>query len=170
MLFPGDAGTRERAYLMERQAGELDVDVLKASNHGANSGMNGRVGGKSWMDYVKPSTVVISVAGTGSAGLPHDAAMSAYETVGTDHIHCTSATARLGSSHRRTGGIASNTSSSPTTLAGADRIPTATIPISGMRATPNASTPVRSGAHEELSVAEALHQSPSRMALQGGND
>ena len=35
MLFPGDAGTRERAFLMGRQAGELDVDVLKASNHGA---------------------------------------------------------------------------------------------------------------------------------------
>jgi competence protein ComEC len=90
MLFPGDAGRKERVFLMEGQAEELDVDVLKASNHWANAGVNGKVGGKTWMEYVTPSAVVISVAGAGSSGLPHRAAMQAYETVGADHIHCTS--------------------------------------------------------------------------------
>jgi len=90
MLFPGDAGTKERVFLMEGQAEELDVDVLKASNHGAISGVNGRAGGKTWMETVTPSAVVISVAGWRGSGLPHEAAMDAYETVGGDHIHCTS--------------------------------------------------------------------------------
>lgn len=90
MLFPGDAGRKERAFLMEHQPKQLDVDVLQASNHGAYSGVNGRVGGKSWMDYVKPSTVVISVGAGRSSGLPQDAAMREYETVGADRIHCTS--------------------------------------------------------------------------------
>jgi competence protein ComEC len=90
MLFPGDAGTKERTFLMSQQGDDLDVDVLKASNHGASNGATGRVGGKTWMEYVDPTSVVISVGGDKASGLPQDAAMKEYEAVGADHIHCTS--------------------------------------------------------------------------------
>ena len=61
-----------------------DADVLKASHHGSFNGANGTVDGKTWMDFVTPEDVVISV-------LANSEAMTAYENVvGGDNIHCTS--------------------------------------------------------------------------------
>jgi len=89
MLFPGDAERKERIFLMSQQPDDLDVDVLKASNHGSSSGVTGSSGGKTWMEHVDPSAVVISVGGARSGSLPHSSAMKEYEAVGADHIHCT---------------------------------------------------------------------------------
>jgi beta-lactamase superfamily II metal-dependent hydrolase len=65
MLFAGDAETEEGEWLMEHHPDQLDVEVLKASHHGAINGVDGqiRVTGengdedvRSWLDVVSPMT------------------------------------------------------------------------------------------------------------------
>ena len=89
MLFAGDAETDQREWLMKHHSRQLDVDVLKASHHGARNGVDGMVAEQSWLDIVAPDDVVISAGRKNSHGHPHSGAMTAYEKLGEANIHCT---------------------------------------------------------------------------------
>lgn len=90
MLFTGDAETEQRTWLMEHHPDLLDVDVLKASHHGAINGADGFHGTRSWIEYVDPLAVVISANGR-SHGHPNARAVRIYErsTRGRGWVHCT---------------------------------------------------------------------------------
>ena len=75
---------------MANHAAALDVDILKASHHGSSNGADGSVDGKTWMEFVDPDDVVISVLPNSPHGHPNDDAMDAYEVLAAKDIHCTS--------------------------------------------------------------------------------
>ena len=88
MLFTGDSETEQREWLMRHHASLLDMDVLKASHHGAENGADGSVGARSWLETVSSEDVVISAGRDNDYGHLHDAAMDVYETPGHGNVHC----------------------------------------------------------------------------------
>ncbi len=91
MLFPGDAETEERTWLMENHSDLLDTTVLKASHHGSGNGADGNVDGESWIEHVDPMAVVLTAGEASRFGHPHTEAMDTYEGhVGTNRVYCTS--------------------------------------------------------------------------------
>jgi competence protein ComEC len=86
MLFTGDAETEERDWLVTNHASLLDVDVLKASHHGAENGVS-----QSWLDAVTPARVVISAGVNANHRHPRLDAVNAYiAAVGqASRVYCT---------------------------------------------------------------------------------
>ena len=70
MLFPGDAETEERTWLMENHSDLLDTTVLKASHHGSGNGADGNVDGESWIEHVDPMAVVLTAGEASRFGHP----------------------------------------------------------------------------------------------------
>ena len=61
------------------------------AHHGSRNGVDGTVNGKSWLDFVAPEAVVISVHINSRHKHPHPEAVDAYESaVGHKDVHCTS--------------------------------------------------------------------------------
>jgi len=91
MLFTGDSETDQRTWLMENHPEMLDVDVLKASHHGSINGVDGSVGGKTWMQHVNPRAVILTAGEGNTHGHPDPEAMDIYEpAVGLNKVYCTS--------------------------------------------------------------------------------
>jgi competence protein ComEC len=84
MLFPGDAETRQRNWLISSYGAGLDSDVLKASHHGANNGTN-----DNWLQTVTPSHVIISAGVNASYGHPQANAVNAYLAATDNKVYCT---------------------------------------------------------------------------------
>ena len=77
-LFSGDA----EAAQLDRwvQAGKVpQVNVLKASHHGASNGVT-----DAWISATKPNHVVVSVSGTNSYGHPSVAAIQTWQRAGAN--------------------------------------------------------------------------------------
>jgi competence protein ComEC len=91
MLFAGDAEIAERTWLMANHPDVLDVDVLKASHHGANNGVLDAHGHPdAWLDAVSPLYVVISAGVNATYKHPMPEAVAAYVArVGTTRVYCT---------------------------------------------------------------------------------
>jgi len=86
MLFPGDAETQEMEWLLDHHRELLDVDVLKASHHGADNGVS-----DSLLAAVTPERVVISAGVNGTFRHPRPEAVAAYiaATGGASRVRCT---------------------------------------------------------------------------------
>ncbi|MEG1331714.1 MAG: ComEC/Rec2 family competence protein [Eubacterium sp.] len=80
MLFTGDAEYKNRSDLLKTRA-NLDVDVLKASHHGANNGVfDSEKNDKSnWLDAVSPEAVIFSVGSDNDYGHPDKKALEWYQ-------------------------------------------------------------------------------------------
>ena len=86
MLFTGDAEAEERDWLIANHASPLDVDVLKASHHGADNGVS-----SSWLTATSPERVVISAGVNANHEHPRPDAVDDYiEEVGqASRVYCT---------------------------------------------------------------------------------
>ena len=84
MLFPGDAETEERGWLVAHERALLDVDVLKAAHHGSDNGTSA-----DWLAAVSPKAVVISAGAVPSYGHPMSGAVHAYEAETGGRVYCT---------------------------------------------------------------------------------
>lgn len=86
MLFIGDAEDEERDWLVANHPALLDVDVLKASHHGADNGVS-----DSWLAAVSPERVVISAGVNQNHQHPRPDAVTAYEGAVGDagKLYCT---------------------------------------------------------------------------------
>ncbi len=85
MLFTGDAENDLRDFLVANHSELLDVDVLKASHHGADNGTS-----DTWLAAVDPSRVVISAGVNANHEHPRPGAVAAYVAkVGANDVHCT---------------------------------------------------------------------------------
>ncbi len=85
MLFTGDAETAERDFLVASHGALLDVDVLKASHHGADNGTS-----DTWLAAVSPERVVISAGVNQNHQHPRPNAVAAYITAtSSSHVYCT---------------------------------------------------------------------------------
>ena len=73
MLFTGDAEEEQRDWLVGNHPALLDVDVLKASHHGADNGVL-----DTWLNAVTPDRVVISAGVNANHEHPRPAAVAAY--------------------------------------------------------------------------------------------
>jgi len=102
MLFTGDAEEEERGWLVDNHASLLDVDVLKASHHGADNGVS-----ESWLDAITPERVVISAGVNANHGHPRPAAVDQYvEAVGpASRVYCTNRHKTVTVYGREDGGI-----------------------------------------------------------------
>ncbi len=86
MLFPGDAEDEERNWLVTNHSSLLDVDVLKASHHGADNGVSA-----SWLAATSPDRVVISAGVNANHQHPRPDAVLAYVAAVADasKVYCT---------------------------------------------------------------------------------
>lgn len=84
MLFPGDADTQERDWLVAHEPALLDVSVLKAAHHGANNGTSA-----TWLAAVTPQAVVISAGVVERYKHPMPEAVDAYKAATGGRVFCT---------------------------------------------------------------------------------
>lgn len=84
MLFPGDAEHEAQHWLMGFYADLLDVDVLKASHHGANNGVSAE-----WLDATSPEAVLISAGVHYGYRHPHGEAVEDYGEIVGGALFCT---------------------------------------------------------------------------------
>jgi competence protein ComEC len=86
MLFTGDGEAEERDWLVANHASLLDVDVLKASHHGADNGVS-----SSWLTATDPERVVISAGVNANHEHPRPNAVNAYISAvdQASRVYCT---------------------------------------------------------------------------------
>ena len=82
MLFAGDAEGPERDWLVKNHSELLDIDVLKASHHGSDNGVD-----EAWLNATTPTRVVISAGVNHKYQHPHAGAVEQY-TRGA-RVYCT---------------------------------------------------------------------------------
>ncbi len=102
MLFSGDAEDEQRDWLVANHSGLLDVDVLKASHHGADNGVS-----DPWLAAVSPERVVISAGVNANHRHPRPDAVAAYVAGVGDagKVYCTNRHMTVSVYGSETGGI-----------------------------------------------------------------
>lgn len=102
MLFTGDAEDEQRDWLVANHSGLLDVDVLKASHHGADNGVS-----DPWLVAVSPERVVISAGVHSNHRHPRPDAVAAYVAAVGDagKVYCTNRHMTVNVYGSETGGI-----------------------------------------------------------------
>jgi len=84
MLFTGDSEKDELDFLVANHQELLDVDILKASHHGAANGFT-----DDFLQKVSPEQVVISAGVHSKYQHPHSQAVLAYEAATGGKVYCT---------------------------------------------------------------------------------